>query len=188
MNTNNYIGQYFDWLCELINLKENKYDSLIFELFSIDFHWMLPLDSDREYDGLVLRENYYDNRVVKEQIGDKPCSVLEVLISLSERMDYILDDDDRGNRTRIWFWEMIDNLGLKKFTNEYLDKPYGRKLSKLNDIHRICDRWMNRKFDFQGNGSPFPLDYPNEDQRSLDMITQLNRYILEKHMYGDELL
>ena len=183
-----YRGQYFDWLCELINLREGVYDSLIFELYSIDFEWILPLDSDREYDGMVLRESFYDTRIVKHQLKNKPCSVLEVLIALAQRFDFILDDEDRGDRTRIWFWEMIDNLGLKKFNNVYLDTPYGRKFKKLNQIRDICDIWMKRKFEYSGYGSPFPLDYPNEDQRKIDLVCQLNQYILEKHIYNDELL
>ena len=179
---------YYDWLCEEINLDDSLYDMLIFELYSIDFEWLIPLDSDRAYDGIVLREGFYNSRGIDIPTDDKPCSVLEVLICLAQRFNFLLDDDDRGDRTRLWFWEMIENLGLMKFSNAYLDKPYGRRLDKLNDIHTICDRWMKREFDYTGKGSPFPLDDPNEDQRKADLVSQMNQYVLEKHMYEDELL
>ena len=181
-----YFGGYYDWLCEIINVKENLYDILIHELYSIDFLWKLPLDSDRNYDGLILRDEYYSYQ--SEPNDNKRCSVLEVLIALSRKMDYILDDDDRGDRTRIWFWEMIDNLDLMKFTDDRICDMFGSGWATTNEIHKIIDIWMNRNFEYNGKGSPFPLDNPLEDQRNLDLIRQLNAYILEKHMYKDELL
>lgn len=190
----NYKGKYFDYLCELINLDSSKYECLIHELYSIDFKWVLPLDEDRAFDGLILREGYYDYRIDYERIVNKPCSVLECLIGLAYKMDYILDDDDRGNRMRLWFWEMVENLDLMRFTNEYLEQfGFGEFEdhhggTRYNMIHAICDDWMNRNFIFDGQGSPFPLNYPKEDQRKLDLVRQLNAYILEKHMFEDELL
>ena len=168
--------------------KDALYDILIFELYSIDFSWVIPLDSDRGYDGLVLREGFHSSNGIENSLKNKPCSVLEVLISLAERFDFLVDDEDRGDRTRIWFWEMVENLGLLKYSNAYFDEPYGRRMDKINDIHRICERWLDRKFSYTGQGSPFPLDHPNEDQRKADMVSQLNQYVLEKHMYEDELL
>ena len=99
---------YFEWLCEIINLDESLYDVLIFELYAIDFEWLIPLDSDRYYDGIVLREGFYNSRGIYNPMIDKPCSVLEVLICLAQRFNFLLDDDDRGDRTRLWFWEMIE--------------------------------------------------------------------------------
>lgn len=184
----NYVGKYFDWLCELINLDASMYDILIFELYTVDFEWVIDLDSDREYDGIVLRDEFYDGSNSVENLDEKKCSVLEVLIALAKYMNFLLDDDDRGDRTRIWFWEMIDNLGLRKYTNSYLSKPYGRQLKMLNEIRDICNTWMQREFSYSGKGSPFPLEHPQEDQRNLDMIRQLNAYVLENYTLGDELL
>ena len=101
-----YIGGYFDWLCEIINLDAKVYDSLIHELYTMPFEWILPLDSDRNYDGFILREEYYGNKEYYN-VNNKHCSVLEVLIVLARDMNYILDDEDRGDRTRIFFWEFI---------------------------------------------------------------------------------
>lgn len=181
----NYFGGYSDWLCELINLNESLYSVLIEELYVIPFEWIDELDQNRNRDGILLREEF---RLLYPEglgtIGDRS-SVLEVLIGLARRMDYLLDDDDRGDRTRIWFWEFIKNLNLKKFTNEYIDQ-YG--YDTLNEIHDICEVWMNREFGYDGVGSPFPLKHPMEHQAHLDMIRQLNAYILENHMHEDELL
>lgn len=183
-----YVGEYFDYLCELINLDESVYSMLISELYSIPFEWVLDLDSDRNYDGFVLQGTYYGNVDNPDIVGDRHCSVLEILIVLAQKMDYILDDDDRGDRTRIWFWELIDNLGYMKFTNSYLEEPYGRDFDKLNEIRYIAKRWLNREFEYNGEGSPFPINVPHEDQRTVDLIRQLNAYILDKYLYNDELL
>lgn len=180
---------YFNWLCDLINLDEAKFDILIYELHSIEYEWSHPFDADRSYDGFVLRYSYdgYSDLNVEDPTN-KHCTVLEALIALSKKMDYILDDEDKGDRTRLWFWEMIDNLGLSLYSNDYFQDPFGRDLDKLNEIHQICDDWMNRRFQYDGTGSPFPLNIPYEDQREIDIIKQMNEYIMEKHMYKNELL
>ena len=178
--------KYFSWLCELINLDIDKYELLIRELYNIQFFWILELDSDRQYDGIVLRGECGEEYVGIDKLHDKPCSVLEVMISLARDMNDILDDEDRGDRTRIWFWEMISNLGLDEFTNECLDGEYGAGLVYFNDIQKICNTWLSRKFDYNGRGSPFPLNHPHDDQRKLDMIRQLNAYILENYIVNDE--
>lgn len=178
-----YYGSYFDWLCEVINLKPGLYDILINELYNIDFTWVLDLDSNRAEDGLILRGEYAGAAEI-----DKPCSVLEALIGLAIKMNYLLDDEDRGDRTRLWFWEMIDNLGLSDYTDSKLNGLFGQGLEATNEIRDICNRWMNREFDYAGVGSPFPLNTPYEDQRKLHLIGQLNAYVLEKHVYGDDIL
>ena len=181
--------EYFNWLCDFINLNYKEFDILIYELHSIDFEWVLEFDSNRSYDGFVLRYQFYGDSVgdVEDPTG-KACTVLEALIGLAQKMDYILDDDDRGDRTRIWFWEMISNLGLDLYSNDKFIEPYGRDLIRLNEIHRICENWMQRRFEYDGFGSPFPLKRPFEDQRKLDLIRQMNAYILENYMYQGELL
>lgn len=186
-----YYGQYFDWLCELINLRPGTFDILIEELHTIDFRWVnkpvLELDANRAEDGLVLRSEFYDscgNQEAIDAISDKPCSVLEALIGLAKKMDYLLDDDDRGDRTRIWFWEMITNLGLNKYSDEYL----GDSFARLNQIDSKVNRWLDRSFDPAGFGSPFPLQNPHRDQTKLHMIDQLNDYVLEKYVVNDEIL
>ena len=179
---------YFSMLCDIINLDYHLYSQLIYELYSIDFFSVIELDSNREYDGLVLRGEYFNslNELDELALQSKPCSVLEALIGLSKCMNVLLDDDDRGDRTRIWFWEFISNLGLDKYTDAYMDDCYGRGLSKTNDIRKICNTWMSRKFNYDGRGSPFPLKNPYEDQRNLDMIRQLNAYVLENYVVNDE--
>ena len=183
-----YYGQYFDWLCDIINLRPGTYDILIQTLYAIPFTWVLDLDSNRAEDGLILRGDFHDECGYIEKLDDKPCSVLEALIGIARKMDYILDDDDKGDRTRIWFWEMISNLSLNTYSDSYLDHDGSSHWDKINDIFKICDQWMDRRFDYTGRGSPFPLYTPYRDQRGLQIIDQLNDYILENYIIDDEIM
>lgn len=174
-----YQGDYFDWLCEIINLRQGKYDGLIHELYVTPFKWVLELDSNRVDDGLVLRGEFPGVTYENEQFGDdQTCSVLEVLIALARKFDYILSEDDCGDRTRIWFWEMIGNLTLMYFTDGVLEENF----SELNRVDRILDIWMSRKFDYDGAGSPFALMHPHRDQTKIQLIDQMNDYILENYI------
>lgn len=183
-----YYGSYFDWLCDIINLKPGMYDILMHELYTIEFYWIIDLDSNRADDVHVLRGYFHDSYGYENAFMEKPCSVLEILICLAQKINFILDDDDRGDRTRIWFWEMLSNLKLDKFNDASFDKSFGQDMSRLNEIRKICDRWLSRKFSYAGFGSPFPLFDPRRDQRKLQMIDQINDYILAKYMINDELL
>lgn len=187
-----YYGAYFDWLCDKINLRPGTYDILIHELYAIDFIWTIDLDFNRAEDGIVLRGEYHTrqgNILEMDKLARKPCSVLEALIGLAKTMDFIMDDDDRGDRTRIWFWEMIANLDLDIYNDASFDgDAFGKGYLRINEIYLICNRWMNREFDSNGFGSPFPLRHPHRNQLESTMIDQMNDYILEKYVVNDEIL
>lgn len=171
---------YFEWLCFLVNADMERYSELLFQLHDTDFVWCLELDESRANDGLELRKEYY------EMTGDdwvmlmeKPCSVLEMLVALARRMDDMLMDDNTASRVPVWFWEMVKNLGLKKYKNVVMlvgndDDLYG--------IQTILHMWMTREFEFDGVGSVFPLQNPASDQRDATIVRQLNAYVLENYI------
>ena len=171
--------EYFLWLCELVNADMDRYSELLFQLHDMDFFWVLELDSSRATEGLALREEWYGLNPYADWIMflEKECSVLEALIGLARRMESMLSDLNTGDRTRVWFWEMIRNLGLKKYTNTKMAGEFGAIL----DIQMVIDNWLNRDFDDGGWGSVFPLDNPTCDQRERSMIYQLYDYLFEKH-------
>ena len=181
---------YYEWLCDIINLQYDTYDILICELYNIPFRWVIDLDANRAEDGVILRGYFHnpDGTTALDTFANKPCSVLEMLIALAQKMDYILADDGRGDRTRIWFWEMITNLGLDKYYDAEFKEPFGNDMGRIKEIHNICDKWMYRDFTYRGFGSPFPLISPYRDQREQQIIDQMNDYILEKYVVDDEIL
>lgn len=175
---------YFLWLCGIINLDFDRYSTLIYILQDMDFVWVLDRDSGRSSDGLALREEYYhqtfDDWVM---LWEKSCTVLEALIGLARTMDAMLIDENTSDRTRVWFWEFIRNLGLKKYTNQYIETLFVEE--REFDIQSIVMVWMNRDFDVDGTGSVFPLKNPRRDQREETMIYQLNSYILENYAFDE---
>lgn len=178
---------YFEWLCDKIDLEPGVYDILIRELYTTPFEWVLDLDENRAEDGIILRGFFHnpDGSTALDTFADKPCSILEMLIALSEKMDYLMSDDGRGDRTRLWFWEMIENLGLDIFADVFFSEPFGEDMKRLSQLHNICDRWMHREFNYRGYGSPFPLKDPHRDQREQHLIDQMNDYILENYVVDD---
>jgi hypothetical protein len=123
----------------------------------------LEMDGNRIEDGLALRQEfreiYYDC-----PIPGIPCTVLEVLIALARRMEYITWREDLY--TAFWFWEMVDNLELN---------PRHPRVEN----ERIIDTWMARKFSFNGIGSPFPLKKCNVDQTKIEIWYQMQNYMIE---------
>ena len=93
-----------------------------------------------------------------------------------------MSDEGRGDRTHIWFWEMLANLGLDEFSDASFEEPFGRDMARIERVHKICNNWMYRKFNYRGYGSPFPLMNPKRDQREQHIIDQMNDYVLEKYV------
>lgn len=171
---------YFLWLCGLVNADMTRYSELLFRLHDMDFLWILDQDESREAEGLMLREEYLRLTYGEEDwvmLMDKRCSVLEALIPLARRMSDALTEDNSGDTTRVWFWEFIKNLGLKTYSNIRLEYEDGE--DDLIDIQMIVHRWLNREFDWDGEGSIFPLKNSAHDQRERTIIYQMYDYIFE---------
>lgn len=178
--------EYFIWLMDLVNADTEIYSELLYVLYDTDFTWCLELDDGRASDGLKLRDEYAESMngmgfdASWVLIMEKPCSVLEMLIALARRMDDMLIEDYMAPRIPIWFWEMVRNLGLKKYMNAVL-------LNNMSDdyyydIQEILSRWLNREFEPDGSGSIFPLKNPYCDQRDKTIVYQLNAYVLENYV------
>lgn len=168
---------YFDWLCVQVNGGDpgESYVGLLRVLFNHVFYWRLPLDADREADGLELRNEFRDDSprlYLSDGFYDEPCSVLEVLVALAYRLDGdVLGNEDYISEPSRWFWMMVENLGIKiddqNFTN--LDREM---------VDRRIDLWLSRVFDSDGSGSIFPIPGTENDQRELEIWNQMHEYLI----------
>lgn len=165
---------YFDWLVDLIyadDYTRNCYQKVLSLLYSRPFIWSIDNDENRANDGLILRDTYVNdthNPITK--FG--PCSVLEMMIGLACRCeDYIMHDPDEGDRTYMWFWEMMDNLGLTDQDDYCFDEDISNK---------IIDRFLCRKYLKSGKGGPFFVAHCKEDMTKIELWYQLNLYIKSK--------
>ena len=127
---------------------------------------MLPLDENRLLDGLDLRFRFADEN---SYYIDGDCSVLEMMVALSLRCEeHIMSDDEIGNRTGRWFWEMIDNLGLESMYDDNFDKVYADK---------IIYRFLNREYEPNGDGGLFTVHNRNVDLRKVEIWYQMCWYL-----------
>lgn len=166
---------YFRWLGPQIRNMHNNptktYGNLTRLMFEKEYVPLIPHDDNRAADGRDLRAEFCFQRDLPidrlENLG--PASFLEVLIGLSRRLSFAASGQPEG-----WAWQLLDNLELNR-----LSDPLTRKKAKqAEDILEACIR---RTYTPDGQGGFFPLAWPNEDQRTVELWYQMAAYIDELH-------
>lgn len=174
-------GRYTDWLLTRVGYSKYEKDSFVNLMWSLSytpFTYILPMDKNRASDGLYLREEYCRQYGYDFEEICTPCSVLEMLCALAIRIteEYIGDPSD--SRPEIIFFEMISNLGLTYFDDDFYEKnPIGAK----NRVQDILQTWLERRFSYNGNGAIFPIKLPKRDQRRIEIWSQMQEYISENY-------
>lgn len=171
-------SKYFNWMCQLVldrrYSKSLSYRKLLRFLNCVDFSYTIPMDGNREGDGIDLRyrfgyENSYENSEIATYLDNRPCSVLEMMIALAIRSEeHIMDDPDIGNRTGQWFWNMIVNLGLGSMTDAKFDEDYANEIIK---------RFLDRRYARNGEGGLFTVEHCNRDLRTVEIWYQMCWYL-----------
>lgn len=178
MKKNELIDEYFDWMYQLVCDEEYamriSYRRLFRYLYDTTFLYIVDMDANRADDGRNLRyrfgyeRGYYDTDI-HDCLDDKPCSFLEMLLALSLRCEEtIMADPEHGNRTRVWFWDMLSNSGLAAMTDARFSKP---------QAHKIVDRLLNREYDKDGSGGLFIIKRCKHDLRTVEIWYQLCWYL-----------
>lgn len=177
---NKIYNDYFKYLCDQVRLgKRNGYEQLMLSLFETDFIFLLADDENRVIDGMEERERFmYSNNNVKtvEKIflqEDFPCSVMELMIGISKRMDNFIYSIDEGSKINKCFYTLLDNLNLSKFNDKNFDRI---------SVDIILTNFVNRKYRPNGQGSLFPLKYPEKDMRNIPIYLQMTAF-LNEHDY-----
>jgi hypothetical protein len=107
---------YLYFLTQLVN--KNPDNDLIKYLFNTDYIWTLPDDVNRAQDGIDLRCWWANGKGLDKNryeliFSNKPrCSVLELLVSFSNRIENDFMGDPNGDKTSLWFDMMLRNLGI----------------------------------------------------------------------------
>lgn len=167
---------YFNWLCQLVG-RANRYYLLLGHLYRTEFYSLLPMDNNREMDGLDLRYVYAEEggNTAPPFCSDGHCTVLELLIGLAKRMSSQLEDSKMAMSLSDSFWIMIGNLGLGRFDNyEY------RSLEDPGIITHKLHVFMDRTYLPNGIGGLFPVEGTSYDQRNLELWYQLMEYLTRK--------
>ena len=163
---------YFCWLTGLIGdryIVEN-YQKLLWKLFCTEYIWELDYDRNRAADGLYLRQIYVNSGGLS--IRSDNCSVLEMMVALARKAEFdIMHDPDYGDRSREWFWTMLQNLGLDIYDDWHWFE---------SEVDRILDIFLHRRYERSGVGGAFPVHKICRDMRQTDLWWQMNAY-LEEH-------
>ena len=162
---------YLNWLSEIAIPDADQrdlYQKLLLGLYSEDFYWSVKNDGNRAGDGENLRWIFEDETgLICEKEG--PCSVLEMLVALARDCENeIMYDPDEGDRTGVWFWEMIENLGLGEMDDWCFD---------LDQFDVVMRRFLDRKYGADGDGGPFYICGFRGDMRRIELWYQLNFYM-----------
>lgn len=163
--------RYFNYIVDYVYPKNSRrsYKKLLEHLYRRDFIWTIYLDKNRAADGLGLRARFgIENEL------DRPCSVLEMMVALADRMEnHILFDPTTGDRTGFWFWNMISSMGLSSMHDENYNE------AEVN--HRI-DIMINREYSYNGEGGLFTVENPDGDMRQTEIWYQMNWWAREKYI------
>lgn len=177
MNKKEINIEYFNWMLSIIHddLYSDKvsFRKLLRYLHDVEFTWIINSDINRAVDGIELRRRFSKSMGFEYCYLDKylegPCTVLEMILALAIRCEEtIMDDPSKGDRTKQWFWGMINNLGLGAMT----DNAFDRKRVK-----EIIDIFLNREYKRNGVGGLFMVRHCNRDLRKVDIWRQLCWYL-----------
>lgn len=178
-------SDYFQWLCGIVHADDPdcSFYSLMRAFFEHTFRWSVDNDGNRAEDGECLRDDFADQSPYLDysSIGG-PCNVLEMMVALAGRINQDIMWSPNNDRTVVWFWEMISNLGLDEYDDDHWEEPRSRMM-----VDFVLDRWLDRRYRPDGIGGIFPLKEPLEDQRDVEIWYQMNTYFLEKYGVEEDL-
>lgn len=169
---------YLQWLYSQVaeseeHRKDLSYWKLLKQLFTTEFLWLIPNDDNRLEDGKALRREFLSEQAIDPRDVDPDwlelgCSVLELMVGLSRRLEF-----EAGGKSHYWFWVMMENIGLRSYHDGV--RRYPRR-----HIDDVLQSIIFRQYNSSGLGGFFPLQIPLEDQRNVELWYQLSAYVLEQ--------
>ena len=170
---------YFDWLCMKIGVNsrnpKRNYGNLVAMLHGINYVPVMDMDENRGTDGIQLRVDFMNTHGTYGSSTNRgPCTMLEFLIALAAKMNFLIGEDDDPRRTEWYFWRLIRNVGLRKFTDDYWYECNGEFY-----VADAVDRILGRNYDYNGDGGLFPLRHPMQDQRTVEIWNQMHAWLAE---------
>lgn len=197
---------YFNWLCVLVHVDDYMGKSwyiLAKILHDIEFYWTISNDDNRAADGVKLREIWLSNfKNEAEDLGvdvyvqadalSGACTIFEMMVGLATRIESdIMQRDGEGNRTWMWFWNMVHNLisdadliNCHWWHNGCNDEEITPK--EANIIKEMVRRCLDREYEPDGTGGClFPIFRSGIDRREVELWYQAQDWISDN--FGDEI-
>lgn len=169
------VNDYFEWLWNFTKCRGHSQNRKIITLLhNIEFRYSIPMDANREEDGIDLRYRFITEVGIPKNYQevyaylDGPCSVLEMMIALAIRCEEsIMDDPDIGDRTSEWFWLMMKNLGLDYMSDRKFDRDIAEEKISI---------FLDRKYKRNGEGGLFVVN-GRRDLRKVEIWYQMCWYL-----------
>lgn len=171
------LNEYYQWLLNKIRAETFVgYDLLLAKLYSTLYEITRDVDQPRVRKVAELRNEFCDECFINyPSFGEiQNVSVLELLVSLaSDAERVVMRDSEAGDRTSVWFWSMVHNLGLDIYTDDRFN---------LEAVDAILERFVEHKYEKNGQGSIAYTLKSRGDFRKLDVWQQLNIWLAENYV------
>ena len=130
------------------------------------------MDGNRADDGINLRYHFKQENHIRSVDVDRylcgECSVLEMMVALSLRVeDDIMDDPVKGNRTGEWFDIMLESLGLDMMVDGHFNEKR---------VRHIIYNFIDRNYKPDGTGGLFRIENCPYDLRNVEIWYQMCWY------------
>ena len=169
--TDRALQTYLEWLAPQVKVPRQRDFSELFGLMQAkEFVWVVGNDDNRIQDARDLRAECFRQFDVKPYVTTDvlgPVSVLEILIALSHRMEFMTSES-----ADTWAWCLLVNLELKGMSGHIGPK-------RAAEIDDTLERLVWRTYEPDGVGGFFPLAWPEQDQRKVELWYQLGAYLAE---------
>ena len=173
--------KYFNWLCDIAMGRNSiMYSRLLCLLYNTTFEYSLDsMDRNRADDGINMRRRFsVDNPEIVQNFspddifGEKPCSVLEMMVALSVRVNesILANYFGDGNGIYILFNAMLNSLNIVRFDNNHIQE---------RTVLRILDDFMNHNYGKDGSGGLFTIHDDTKDMRKEEIWCQCGWYLNE---------
>lgn len=169
---------YLTWLEERVGYfnQDKEYDLLMSFLIQHRFYWKIAMDENRAADGVRLRTIFAEEKMrpdIVSRLGGtsrESCSILEMMVALAMRCESdIMTNPDFGDRTGVWFWEMVSSLGLGGMNDAHFDKEY---------VEDVIFHFLERDYAPDGRGGLFTVVGSKSDMATTEIWYQMQAYLI----------
>ncbi len=171
---------YFRWMVRLIfnpdYMTPNRCWMKLFRLLhEREFIYTIEMDGNRADDGIELRYRYGWERQcslddLERYLGTEHCSILEMMVALAHRCEESIMDNSQEDRTGVWFFDMIESLGLADQDDAHFHQ---------RTVDAVLDDFLQHRYQADGKGGLFTIRDSRVDMRNMEIWYQMNRYLIE---------
>ena len=173
-------AEYYKWLCNIAMGRNSiMYGRWLNLLHHTDFQFFYALDKNRYLDGIGLRHRFYqDNPELfcefspDDIFGEMSCSVLEMMVALSVRINESILANYFGDSNGIYilFNAMLNSLNIVRYDGNHFNE---RK------VQCILVDFMNHNYEKNGAGGLFTIHDDTKDMRREEIWCQCGWYLNE---------